>query len=316
MESETFYNTSCLKKLTLERNFIKEIRSKTITNGQTQYLHIKSNEIQSIEHGAFFLSVTDSANISSNKIRNIQSEAFVLRTPRIFLFLNNTVGNVFSYAFQLAATEKIDIMFSAFEKIARHAFREIKVVGYAKMTIALSFKKFDKGALDLNESLFVSSLQLVEIRLEMDCHCELQILVDNVFSSTFITNNSSKGDINSVLRDSVSCGLQNLTEKFSVFVLFHHCQAPNAVLLISITCAIFGIVLLLGIIVKTIFRQKAKLRRLSMETSNGLVIRIYTETECKVEEEYTVPLETTGENGFKFIAYQNDSMPRYVQSST
>jgi hypothetical protein len=297
MESETFYNTSCLKKLTLERNFIKEIRSKTITNGQTQYLHIKSNEIQSVEHGAFFLSVTDSANISSNKIRNIQSEAFVLRTPRIFLFLNNTVGNVFSYAFQLAATEKIDIMFSAFEKIARHAFREIKVVGYAKMTIALSLKKFDKGALDLNESLFVSSLQLVEIRLEMDCHCELQILVDNVFSSTLITNNSSKGDINSVLRDSVSCGLQNLTEKFSVFALSHHCQAPNAVLLISITCAIFGIVLLLGIIVKTIFRQKAKLRRLSMETSNGLVIRIYTETECKVEEEYTLPLETTGENG-------------------
>lgn len=310
MESETFYNTSCLKKLILERNFIKEIKSKTLINGETQYLHIKSNEIQSIEHGAFYLSVTDLANISSNNISDIQSEAFVLRTPRTFLFLNNTVENVFSYAFQLGATERIDIMFSAFAKIARHAFRDIKPIGYAKMMIVISLKKFDKGALELNESLFVSSLQLVEIRLEMDCDCELQILVDTVFSSTLMTDLSSKDDINSVLRDSVSCSLHNMTEKFLLFALSHYCQAPNVMLLLSITSAIFGILLLMSIIVTVIFRQKAKLRRMSVETSNGLVMRIYTETECKVEEEYTVPLETIGENGLLFTAKQNDYMPR------
>jgi hypothetical protein len=296
MESETFYNTSCLKKFTLERNYIKEIKSKTFTNGQTQYLNIKSNEIQSIEHSAFYLSVTDLANISFNKISDIQSESFVLRTPRIFLFLNNTVENVFSYAFQLAVTERIDIKFSSFENIARHAFREIKTVGFAKMTMVLSSKKFDKGALDLNESLFISSLQLVEIQLERDCDCELQILVDSVISSTLNTDSSSKNDVRSALKDSVSCGVHNMTEKFLVFALSHHCQTPYVIVLVWITCVILGILFLMAIVVTAIFRQKAKLRRKSVQSSNGFVMRIYTETECQIEEEYTVPLETVGKN--------------------
>ncbi|EFX74220.1 hypothetical protein DAPPUDRAFT_252029 [Daphnia pulex] len=298
MESEMFYNTSCLKKFTLEGNFIEEIKFKTLADGETQYLSMKSNQIQSIEHGAFQLSVTDSAHISSNRINVIQSEAFVLRTPRTFSFLNNTVGSVFSYAFQLAATESIDIKFSAFDHIARHAFRKIETVGNAKMTMVLSIKKFDKGALDLDQSLFKkSSLQFFEIQLDRDCDCELQVLVDTVFSPTLRRNASSKDDFNSVLRDFIFCRVRNESEKFSEFASSHHCQAPDVIMLVSITCAVVAILLLMAVAVTAIFRQKAKLRRTSVETSNGWVMHIYTETECQVKEEFTVPLESVSENG-------------------
>jgi hypothetical protein len=299
MESEMFYNTSCLKKFTLEGNFIEEIKFKTLADGETQYLSIKSNTIQSIEHGAFQLSVTDSAHISSNRINVIQSEAFVLRTPRTFSFLNNTVGSVFSYAFQLAATESIDIKLSAFDSIARHAFRKIETVGKAKMAMALSIKKFDKGALDLDQSLFQkSSLQFFEIQLDRDCACELQVVVDTLFSPTLRRNASSKDDFNSVLRDFIFCRVRNESKKFYEFASSHHCQAPDVIMLVSITCAILAILLLMAVAVTMIFRQKAKLRRrTSVETSNGWVMHIYTETECQVKEEFTVPLESVGENG-------------------
>ncbi|KAK4016041.1 hypothetical protein OUZ56_031003 [Daphnia magna] len=306
IESESFYNVHCLKKLTIEGNTITEIKSKALSDSQAQYLDIKANEIKSIESGAFHVNVTDSANISSNKLNDIQSEAFVLRTPRIFKFLNNTVGNLYPYAFQLAATEKVDLISNTFKRIARHAFHAIKTMGDAKITIAITIDKFDSGAFDLNESLLISSLQKVDIKMVEICDCRLVVLLDTLFSANSDPKRRGGTSVRSVIRDSVSCKTDKGMEKLLIFALFHDCQSSSTVLFASIGGVILVVLLLVGVGVTMVVRRKKKFRRSNTGTSKVWMMHVYTESECKVEEEFVHPLETVGENGTVFFTNQSE----------
>ncbi|XP_057373839.1 uncharacterized protein LOC130694766 [Daphnia carinata] len=305
VESESFFNVSCLKKLTIEGNSIMEIKSKALSDSEAQYLVIKSNEIRSIENGAFHVNVTDSATIASNKLNDIQSEAFVLHTPRIFKFLNNTVGNLYPYAFQLAAKEKIDFISNTFKRIARHAFHAIKTMGSAKITIAITIEKFDNGAFDLNESLLNSSLQKVDIKMIEICDCRLEILLDTLFSTHGDPKRKEGTNVRSIIRDSVSCKTDKGMEKFLIFALFHGCQS-STVLFASIGGVTLVVLLLFGIGVTLVVRRKKKFRRSNTGTSKVWMMHAYTESECKVDEEFVHPLETVGENGPVLFTNQSE----------
>lgn len=309
VEAESFYNIYCLKKLTIEGNRITEIKKKALSDSQAQYLEIKGNEIKSIESGAFHVNVSDSANIFSNKLNDIQSEAFVLRTPRIFRFLNNTVGNLYPYAFQMVATEKIDLISNTFKRIARHAFHAIQTVGNAKITIAVTVEKFDSGAFDLNESLFISSLQKLDINIENICDCGLIILLDTLFSTITDATWRDGTSIRSVIRNSVSCKTDKGMEKVYIFALFHDCPSSSAILLASIGGAISVVLAIVGIGVMMVVRVKTKFRRTNERPSKVWMMRAYTESECKVEEEFVHPLETVRENRPAFIANQSERAP-------
>lgn len=291
-ETESFYNTECLKKLTFEKNVIARMRSRTLADGsEAQYLSIKSNEIKSME-SAFHLNVTDSAVISRNVIHEIQSEAFVLQSPRTFKFINNTVGNVYQNAFQFAAQERIDIISNIFERVSRHAFYQMQLTTLqAKIIIGSTIKTFDKGALDLNEAIDVTALQMVDIKLEQDCVCNLQVSVNSLFTN-FIEH---LHNLNTVVRDSVSCRVHNnRTEKAIAFIL--SCKTPKVAVISSITVTV---ILLLTAVVAVVIaiRQREKLRRASASESTNRVMRVYREVECRVEEEFVLPLETVNENG-------------------
>ncbi len=267
------------------------MQSRTLADGsEAQYLSIKSNEIKSME-SAFHLNVTDSAVISRNVIHEIQSEAFVLQSPRTFKFINNTVGNVYQYAFQLAAQERIDIISNIFERVSRHAFYQMQTILQAKIIIGFTIKKFDKGALDLNEAINVTALQMVDIKLEQDCVCNLQVSVNSLFTNF----NEHLHNLNTVVRDSVSCRVHNRTEKAIAFIL--SCKTPKVAVISSITVTVILLLLTAAVVAVVIaIRQREKLRKASAEATDR-VMRVYTEIECRVEEEFVLPLETVNENG-------------------
>ena len=292
IESETFYDTKCLKKLTLEKNIISQIMSRTQTNGEAQYLNIKDNDIKIMEHGAIDLRVTESAIISHNVIDEIQSETFALKSPRIFKFINNTVGNIYQHAFQLEAKERIDIISNNFGRVSRHAFHQLQIRNQTKVIIGMSIKKFDKGALDLHETITVSALQIVDIKLDQDCVCNLQVSVKQLFTEFTKDSQNDSASIKTVVRDSVSCRVQNRTEKAIAFTF--SCKTPKVALIASITVTLVTILVLIAVVAVVAIRQRANNPPKCLETTNR-VMRVYTEIECRVEEEFALPLETVND---------------------
>lgn len=273
------------------------METRTLRDGVTQYLTITSNKIRCIKNNAFNLNVTDTAIITSNQILDIQSEAFSLKSPQMFRFYNNTVGIVYSHAFKLEASKKIDFNSSFFGKIARHAFHQMRTMDGTKIIFGLSVKKFDKGALDLDKSLSVSAMQTVDIKFDLDCECDMKTRVDFLFSDTAVVDLRVDDELmKNLLKDSVSCNIQNRTEKVEVFLRSHHCHllsSPNIVVTIVVVCGLLVLILLgLGIAVAVTMRKRTKISRKHGESQKAFVMRVYTETECKVEEEYTVPIET------------------------
>lgn len=270
---------------------------------------MKNNQIRCIKNNAFDLNVTDLAHIHYNHFADIQSEAFALYSPRSFVFRENTVGILYTHAFKLEATEKIEINSSSFNKVTRHALHKIRVANEAKVTFKLSLKDFDKGAFDLDESLSVTALQLVDIQFDWECDCsDLQVRIEGLFSDAVVDPSSSDGaSVKSIFQDSVSCNVKNGTEKVYVFTRSHHCQAqgsvqvankaPNVVMIASIACTSI-VFFVLGIIIAATVtvRKREKLRQGNLETQKNFVMHVYTETECKVEEEYAFPLETLNEH--------------------
>lgn len=286
----------------LENNNISSIESRTLLGGITNYFKMKNNNITYIKNNAFELKVIESANIHSSHISHIQSEAFILNSLRNFHFRENTIGTLYTHAFKFKATERIDINSNSFNKIIRHALHTIQAADDAKVTFKLSLKDFDKGAFDLDESLSVTALQLVDIKLDWECDCDLQVRVETFFSDTVVDSSSDGANVRSIFKDSVSCIYKNGTEKVYVFTRSNHCpnqgpvqvagKTPNVVIIASVTCTLL-LIFVLGIVIAIlIVRKREKIRRESLETQKTYVMHVYHETECKVEEEYVLPLET------------------------
>lgn len=297
IQTESFYQISCLKKLTIENNLITEIESKTFHHGHSQYLSVKNNTVETIKNNAFHFSRIDyDAIITLNRVNNIQSEAFALQSVRTFHFHNNTVGAVYLHAFQLFVTEEIIIKFNSFENVARRAFYNIRTTNQTKMTLVLSLKQFERAALDLSESLSVSVLHLVDVRLDFNCECDLDVQLNFLFSQTSTESSKNVSSIPNIIRDSVSCNSDIGLEKFDRYKHKYQCHETNATLIGSIVTALLLLIILMGVAVAV--RQWTNFRRTaSMKTQNSIVMRVYTEAECKVDEEYALPLEVLNEHG-------------------
>lgn len=214
METESFYQLTCLKTLNLENNNIAgDVKRNTFLGSQVHYLNVKGNTINAIENNGFDLNVIENAIVHGNALKDIQSESFVLQSPEVFKFSNNTVGTVYQHAFQLAARIKVDIEFNTFAHLMRHVLHHARThedAPSAKFTIrSNTIDKFEKDALELNETLTVASLQVSQIHLQMNCSCDLQALVNTLatgLQQQSPSSNTNDGtNVTSVLIEAVTC---------------------------------------------------------------------------------------------------------------
>ena len=210
METESFHQLTCLKTLTLENNIIiGDVKRNTFLGLQVQYLNVRGNTIGSIENHGFDLNVIENAIVQGNALRDIQSESFVFQSPRVFKFVNNTVGTVYQHAFQLTARIRVDIELNTFGHLMRHVLHHARIGEGAKFTIRNNtIDKFEKDALELNETLTVASLQVSQIHLQMNCSCDLLTLVNNTLATAELQQQSNTNDgtsVRSVLIEAVTC---------------------------------------------------------------------------------------------------------------
>lgn len=286
IQTESFYNTNCLKKLTIQNNLITEIESGTLHDGSARYLEIKNNTIKSIKNRAFTFNRIDHVDITTNRVIDLQSQVFTVQTVQTFHFRNNTIGTIYPHAFQLFVSEEIIISFNSFEKVARHAFQKIRMANATKMRLAFSLKKFEKGFLDLSVSLPPSVLLLMDVWLDLKCECDLDKQLETSTNLARVSN---------IISDSVSCNSGNGTENARRFSNTKMCSQTNPIIIGSVVSALLLSVTCLGAGIAICYWTK--LRRRGEKTQKSIVMRVYTETECKIDEEYALPLEIVNEHG-------------------
>ena len=293
MQTKSFCDLSCLKKIRLQCNSIDVVQSYSMSSTEMAYLHIQGNRIARLKTSAFTVNVSADSFIEDNVLGDVESYAFSLGAHlKMFYMINNSIDIAYSNAFHMSLKGKVDIVSNRLLYVMRRVF-------YAIRCGTLIFKNnvvahFDQGALDFDAR--VDAVQMAHTKLEANCSCSLKSRVEKI-ASTYAVDHVL---FDNALFCKVQRGYDNLDDWF---LDAPACQQKSAKIEIIVPVSVSLALLVIAGIVFLCWRNRCRPHKLpsarNMQLNDRRWImavpdtRLYQETELQVQVEYAVPLRSS-----------------------